>query len=108
MSETNEDSLEQMREDGAGGPIENLVTVATFPDPAEASLARTALEGAGILCFLQGENANTMIPVAFTARLQVRAEDEAAARYVLESAEITAEDEDRLDAAEPQSEEKPF
>ena len=49
-----------------------LVTVATFPEPAEANMARTVLETAGIDVFLQGENANVMIPVAFNARLQVR------------------------------------
>lgn len=88
MSETNEDALQQMLEEGAGGPVDNLVTIATFPDPAEAAIARSALEGAGIVSFLQGENANTLIPVAFTARLQVRAEDEVAAREVLTSAEV--------------------
>ena len=61
-----------------------LVTIATFPDPVDASLARSALESAGISSFTQGENANSMIPVAFLAQLKVRAEDEAAARAVLD------------------------
>ena len=100
MSETNEDQLEQMREDSAGGPVEDLVTIATFPEPATANLARMALEGAGILSFLHGENANTLIPVAFSARLQVRAEDEAAARSVLTDAELTPESMESVTAAE--------
>ncbi|HEY4356711.1 MAG TPA: DUF2007 domain-containing protein [Acidobacteriaceae bacterium] len=100
MSETNEDALRQMFEDGAGGPIENLVTIATFPDPAEASIARSALEGSGILSFLQGENANVLIPVAFTARLQVRAEDEVAAREVLGAAEVAPLSEEGLEEAQ--------
>ena len=65
---------------------DELVTVATFPEPIEANVARAALESAGIEVFLNGENANGMIPVAFTSQLQVRAEDEAAARAVLEGA----------------------
>ena len=52
-----------------------LVTVATFPEPMEANMARTALESAGIDVYLRGETANNMIPVAFTSQLQVRAED---------------------------------
>jgi hypothetical protein len=62
---------------------DELVTVATFPEPMEANMARSALEAAGIEVFLQGETANSMIPVAFAARLQVRPEDEAAARSLL-------------------------
>ncbi len=62
-----------------------LVTIATFPEPMEASMARAALESAGIDVFLQGENANSMIPVAFTSRLQVRAENEAVARGILDA-----------------------
>ncbi|QMV19288.1 DUF2007 domain-containing protein [Granulicella sp. 5B5] len=64
-----------------------FVTVATFPEPMEASVARSALEAAGIEVYLRGETANSMVPVAFAAELQVRTEDEAAAREVLQSAE---------------------
>jgi hypothetical protein len=66
-----------------------LVTVATFPEPAEANMARTVLEGAGIDVYLRGENANSMIPVAFETQLQVRPEDAAAARELLDDAEKT-------------------
>jgi hypothetical protein len=69
------------------GHNEELVTVATFPEPMEATVARSALEAAGIDAYLRGEVANSMVPVAFAAELQVRAEDEAAAREVLQSAE---------------------
>lgn len=60
-----------------------LVTVADFLDPATAHVARLALESANIGVFLQGENANNLLPVAFGARVMVRPEDEAAARGVL-------------------------
>ena len=62
---------------------EELVTVAEFAEPASANVARSALESANIEVFLQGEIANSMIPVAFGARVQVRPQDEAAARQVL-------------------------
>src|SRR5579875_302053 len=62
---------------------EELVTVAEFPDPATANVARMALESAGINVFLQGEQANSLLPVAFEARVQVRPRNEAEARRVL-------------------------
>lgn len=49
---------------------DELVTVATFPEPIEAAVARSALEAAGIEVYLRGETANSMVPVAFTAQLQ--------------------------------------
>ena len=100
MSETNEEMLDQMSVEIRGENIGRLVTIATFPEPATANLARTALEGAGIPSFLQGENANNMIPMAFSSRLQVRSEDEAAARDVLSSAELTPESMESVTAAE--------
>ena len=78
----------------------SLVTVATFPDPVDANLARAALESAGIDSFTQGETANSLIPVAFMAELKVRAEDEAAARAVLEGAEDSPETVESVTAAE--------
>lgn len=62
---------------------QEMVTVADFPDPATAHVARMALESANIEVFLQGENANNLLPVAFGARVMVRPEDETAARAVL-------------------------
>jgi hypothetical protein len=84
---------------------DEMVTIATFPEPMEANMARSALDAAGIESFLQGENANALLPVAFSSRLQVRPQDEAAGRAVLDAltdapeslasvtaAEIAAED----------------
>jgi hypothetical protein len=83
---------------------ENLVTVATFPEPMEANMARSAIESAGIDVFLQGETANSLIPVAFSAALQVRPEDELAARAVLDGLELTPESLESVTAAEIEAE----
>ena len=64
-----------------------MVTVAKFLDPSEAQMAKGALEAEGIEVFIQGENANSMVPMAFRTRLLVRKEDEADARELLEAAE---------------------
>jgi hypothetical protein len=77
-----------------------LVTVATFPEPMEANMARTALESAGIEVFVRGETANSLIPVAFEAQLQVRAEDEAEARRLLQAANDSPETMESVTAAE--------
>jgi hypothetical protein len=82
----------------------DLVAIATFNEPAEASMARTALESEGIPVFLQGESANVMIPIAFSAQLQVRAEDEAAARAILQAAVDTPESMEDVTAAEIENE----
>jgi len=84
-----------------------LVTIATFPEPAEANMARSVLEGAGIQVFLQGENANSLFPVAFESQLQVRGEDESAARALLNSAETAPESLETVTAAEIDAESKP-
>jgi hypothetical protein len=99
MSEQN-DELERLTEESRAYPPEGLVTVAVLPDPASANIARMVLDGAGITSFLQGENANNLIPVAFSARLQVRPEDEAAAREVLASAVEAPESMESVTAAE--------
>lgn len=64
----------------------DFVTVAKFLDPSEAHMAVSALEAGGIPSFLQGENANNIVPMAFRTRLIVNGSDEAAAREILESA----------------------
>jgi len=97
-------STEQPNETPYNGP---LVTIATFPEPAEASLARSVLESAGIPVFLSGENANNLIPVAFESQLKVRAEDESAARELLNSAENTPESLEDVTAAEIAGESTP-
>jgi hypothetical protein len=65
------------------GAPEGLVTVARFESPVEAQIAKGMLESAGVECFLVGENVNNLLQAAFRVRLQVRAEDEAAARELL-------------------------
>jgi hypothetical protein len=64
---------------------EEMVTIARFLEPVNAQLAKGILESAGIDCFLQGENANSMMAFAFRARLQVHRQDEDAARDLLAS-----------------------
>ena len=63
-----------------------LVTVAKFLEPANAQMAKGMLEAAGIECFLQGEQANSLLALAFRARLQVAEADEAEARELLAEA----------------------
>ncbi len=62
-----------------------MVTIARFLEPIHAQMAKGVLESAGIECFLQGENANSMMAFAFRARLQVQRQDEATARELLSS-----------------------
>lgn len=83
---------------------DELVTVANFPEPVTANIARSALESAGIPVFMQGENANSLLPVAFEARLQVRPEDEMAARKVLDDFTSQPEPLDAVDRAEQMGE----
>jgi hypothetical protein len=79
---------------------DELVTVATFPEPMEANMARSALEAAGIDVFLQGETANSMIPVAFVSQLQVRSKDESAARKLLDAMNDAPESMESVTAAQ--------
>jgi hypothetical protein len=60
-----------------------MVTVGRFESPIEAQMAKGMLESAGVECMLVGENANSLLQAAFRVRLQVRAEDEAAALELL-------------------------
>jgi hypothetical protein len=62
---------------------EGLVTVGRFESPVEAQIAKGMLESAGIETFLVGENVNSLLQAAFRVRLQVRTEDESAARAFL-------------------------
>ena len=64
-------------------PPEGLVTVGRFESPVEAQIAKGMLESAGIECFLVGENVNNLLQAAFRVRLQVRQEDELAARELM-------------------------
>jgi hypothetical protein len=77
-----------------------FVTIATFPEPMEANMARSALEAAGIDVFIVGETANSMVPVAFESQIQVRPEDEAAARSLLNALDDAPESLESVTAAE--------
>jgi hypothetical protein len=79
---------------------DELITIATFPEPMEANMARSALEAAGIPVFVVGETANSMIPVAFESQLQVQVKDEAAARGLLEAMNDAPESLESVTAAE--------
>ena len=106
MSEQ-QDALDRLSAESStfpDGPADTLVTIGIFPGPAEADMARAALNAAGITAFVHGENANSLIPVAFAARLQVRSTDEAAARSILEVPSEYAD----VDAAEKLSEPRPL
>ncbi len=70
---------------------EEMVTVAKFMEPTEAQMAMGMLQSAGIESLLVGENANNLLALAFRVRLQVRHEDEAAARALLDSADAPRE-----------------
>ena len=72
--------------DAAAGAPEGMVTVARLNSPTEAQMARGMLESAGIECFLAGENINSILGGALRVRIQVRTEDEEAARELLASA----------------------
>jgi hypothetical protein len=73
-------------------PPVGLVTVGRYPDAVEAQMAKEMLEAAGVETFLVGENVNHLMPIAFRVRLQVRLEDEAAARELLASPALEDED----------------
>jgi Putative prokaryotic signal transducing protein len=78
--ETHEEGTREENADAS-----EFVTVAKFMNPMEAQMAKSALESEGILVFLQGENANSLVSMALGTRLLVSASDEAAARELLES-----------------------
>ena len=69
-----------------------LVQVGRFLDPAEAQMAKGMLESSGIECFLAGENANALVPMAFRVRLEVQVKDEEAARELLGSVALETDD----------------
>ncbi len=86
---------------------DKFVTVGKFLEPVNAQMAKGMLESAGIECFLQGENANSLLALAFRARLLVHKQDEEAAREILGEAvgeltgdELTAEEQRELEAGD--------
>jgi Putative prokaryotic signal transducing protein len=84
---------------------DKFVTVGKFLEPVNAQMAKGMLESAGIECFLQGENANSLLAPAFLARLLVHKQDEEAARQLLGSAadELTEEEQRQLEAGDDES-----
>jgi hypothetical protein len=84
---------------------DKFVTVGKFLEPVNSQMAKGMLESAGIECFLQGENANSLLALAFRARLLVHKQDEEAAREILGEAvgeltgdELTEEEQHELEA----------
>ncbi len=67
---------------------DRLVMVGRFLDPSEAQFAKGMLESAGVECFLQGANANAIVPLAFRVRLSVRQADHDTAIVLLAEAEL--------------------
>ena len=97
---SDEMNLDQRNTDRNTDAQDELVTIATFPEPMEANMARSALEAAGIPVFMVGETANSLIPVAFESQLQVQAKDEAAARSLLDAMNDAPESLESVTAAE--------
>ena len=77
-----------MRQEEGQNPVwtGKMVAVAWFESPVEAQIAKGMLESAGIECELTGEHANQLVQPAFEVQLEVRAEDEAEARKLLDDA----------------------
>ena len=73
---------------------EEFVTVREFFDTGEASLAKGALESAGVECLLVNENASRMYGGVLAVQLQVHRKDEADALEVLGSPEGDGEEVD--------------
>ncbi len=61
---------------------DDYVTVASYSEVGEASLAQSVLDGSGIDSFMSGEEANILLPMS-GARLQVRLADLDNARELL-------------------------
>jgi hypothetical protein len=64
-------------------PPEGMVTVGRYESPVEAQMVKGMLEAAGVEAALVGENANNLIQSAFRVRVQVKQEDEEAAKQLL-------------------------
>lgn len=74
---------EGMRMTDAIQDPDKFVTVGKYIEAVDAQMAKGVLESAGIECFLQGENANSLLGAAFRARLLVHKQDEDSARQIL-------------------------
>ncbi|HEY6413420.1 MAG TPA: DUF2007 domain-containing protein [Edaphobacter sp.] len=69
-----------------------FVTVGKYIEAVDAQMAKGLLESAGIECFLQGENANSLLGAAFRARLLVHKRDEDSAQQILGATDGEPED----------------
>lgn len=69
---------------------QRLVTIGRYFTPHEAHGLRMALEEANLPAWVSDESGGAMFGVGIGSRLQVRAEDEAAARAILEAAALPA------------------
>ncbi len=67
-------------------------------------MAKGVLESAGIECFLQGENANSLLGAAFRARLQVHKQDEEVAKQILNTADSDIPDDELTGSGEEDDE----
>lgn len=67
-----------------------LATVARYFSPAEAQASRMALEASGVPAWVADESLGAVYGVGVGTRVQVRVEDEAAARAVLEGEPASA------------------
>ncbi len=76
---------------------EEFVTVREFFDTGEASLAKGALESAGLECLMVNENASRMYGGVLAVQLQVHRKDEADALEILGPADGDVE---RIDSNE--------
>ena len=65
-----------------------LVTIGRYFNPLEAHAHRMALEEASLPAWVSDESGGAMFGVGVGSRLQVRAQDEAAARAILEAAAL--------------------
>jgi Putative prokaryotic signal transducing protein len=72
---------------------DKFVTAGKYTDAVDAQMAKGLLESSGIECFLQGENANSLLGAAFRARLLVHKQDEGTARQIL-NGEVNEQEED--------------
>ena len=78
----------------AGIDPDKFVTVGKYRESIDAQMAKGLLESADIECFLQGENANSLLGAAFRARLLVHKRDEATAREILGAPSSTDPEDD--------------
>ena len=78
----------------AGIDPDKFVTVGKYRESIDAQMAKGLLESADIECFLQGENANSLLGAAFRARLLVHKQDEATAREILDAPDSTDPEDD--------------